>query len=595
MIRICRFLAKSVLVCGLLWGSISGAQVSEVSPRIVRPINEQLLTTLQGNVSAAAQPQYDRGEAAGITHLADMRIVLARSTEQQAALDRFEQELQEKSSPNYHKWLTPDQFGKLYGPADSDMAAIEAWLQSHGLTVESVSPGRTNIAFSGTVSQVEEALHTSIHSYRKNANGEQFYSNTTNPAIPSALAPVIDGIAHLNTIRPKPLSIPGKGGVLNPKTKRFEPASIMPNGRATPEYSDQSGYLYIGAADAATIYDTPNPILNPNYSSSTKYDGTGVTIGIGSDALVQGSIVQTYRSKFLGNSTAPVITNVDGLPSASTSQEAYLDTEIAGALAPGARIHLYAATDLNTAIERAITDNTIDILSLSYEQCEQNLSTADNSVISGYWKQAAAQGIAVTVGSGDAGSAGCDPFVTSTGSDTPQAMNGLKVSGYASTPYNIAVGGTDFPALANDTPGYVSSTNGSYYRTALRYIPESTWNDSTQVNTTISNNVPWDVGLNPYPDQITAAGGGASNCSTNKTQNSIGSCVSGYAKPAWQRGTGVPADGARDLPDVALMAGNGHDSAMNSQTVPLHRVQDSPSMLSVVHRAPHQPLLASLR
>ena len=131
--------------------------------------------------------------------------MLARSGEQQLALDRFEQELQEKSSPNYHKWVTPDQFGKLYGPADSDIAAIVAWLESHGLTVEPVSPGRTDIAFSGTVSQVEEALHTSIHSYER--NGEQFYSNTTDPAIPAALAPVIQGIAHLNTLRPRPSSI----------------------------------------------------------------------------------------------------------------------------------------------------------------------------------------------------------------------------------------------------------------------------------------------------------------------------------------------------------------------------------------------------
>ena len=99
----CRFAAQSVLIILLLWGVTSGAQTSQISPRVVGPVDELSLTTLRGNVSAAAQAQYDRGEAAGATPLTQMRIVLARAAEQQQALDRFEQELQEKSSSNYHK------------------------------------------------------------------------------------------------------------------------------------------------------------------------------------------------------------------------------------------------------------------------------------------------------------------------------------------------------------------------------------------------------------------------------------------------------------------------------------------------------------
>jgi len=122
-----------------------------------------------------------------------MRLVLSRSSEQQAALDSYLAQLQDKSSPNYHKWLTPQQFGTLYGPADSDIAALVGWLQSHGFTVEPLSPGHTNIAFSGSVSQVEEAFHTSIHSFQ--TADAQFYSNTTDPQIPAALAGVVMGIA----------------------------------------------------------------------------------------------------------------------------------------------------------------------------------------------------------------------------------------------------------------------------------------------------------------------------------------------------------------------------------------------------------------
>jgi hypothetical protein len=557
--QFCRFAAQSALIILLLWGATSGAQTSEVSPRIVGPVDELSLTTLRGNVSAAAQAQYDRGEAAGATLLTHMRIVLSRSAEQQRALDRFEQELQEKSSPNYHKWVTPDQFGQLYGPANSDIAAIVAWLQSHGLTLESVSPGRTDIAFSGTVSQVEEALHTSIHSYKR--NGEQFYSNTTNPAIPAALAPVIQGIAHLSTLRPRPSSIRANAGRMNPASGRLEPVPLTGGSQPTPAYNPGGSNLYLVPGDAATIYDTPNPILNANYSSSTKYDGTGVTIGIPGTGLIEPATVQNYRSNFLGNNTAPTITNLASVTPGQDS-EPYLDLEIAGGLAPGATIHYYLGDDLTTPIQRALTDNTIDILSYSYLVCEKLITTADNAAINKLWEQAAAQGIAVTVSTGDSGSADCDD-PSSNGQDVATAVNGLAVNAYASTPYDVAVGGTDFVVLDQNFAAY-SSSGGSaktYYRTALKYIPEAVWNDSTQFDNALTYNQPWGIGLSVYPANIIAGGGGASNCSINNTALNTGSCISGYSKPSWQRGAGVPADGVRDLPDISLMAGNNFDNA----------------------------------
>ncbi|HTF61436.1 MAG TPA: protease pro-enzyme activation domain-containing protein, partial [Edaphobacter sp.] len=509
------FLAQSALIIVLFWGSLSRAQTSQIPERVVGPVDELSLTTLHGNVSAAIQPQYDRGETPGTTRLTHMRIVLARSAEQQAALDRFEQELQERSSPNYHKWLTPDQFGKLYGPADSDIAAIVAWLQSHGLTLESVSPGRTNIAFSGMVSQVEEALHTSIHSYER--NGEQFYSNNTDPEIPSALAPVIRGIAHLNTLRPKHLSVRASSGRMNHDTGRLEPFPTTANSRVAPNYMGSTGDLYVVPGDAATIYDMPNSILNANYQSGPNYDGTGVTIGIGGGDVIKTTTVQNYRSHFLGDTTAPTITNVDGDANSAAPSEAYLDIEIAGGLAPGATIHYYVANDLNAAIERALTDNTVDIFSFSYLLCEKLNTTAGNALINSYWEQAAAQGIAVTVASGDSGSAGCDDATNTNGQDTPEATTGLEVNGYASTPYNVAVGGTDFYTFNQSSSSY-STSGGSaktYYRSALKYIPESTWNDSTQFDNALTYNQPWGIGLSIYPANIIAGGGGASSCSTN--------------------------------------------------------------------------------
>jgi subtilase family serine protease len=575
----------AILAAALLCSTALLAQNSAIAPRITTDVNELSLATLKGNVPHLARAEFDQGEASPSTQLTHMRLVLSRSSEQQAALDQYLAQLQDKSSPNYHKWLTPEQFGQLYGPADSDIAALVAWLESHGLQVETVSKGRTNIAFSGSVNQVEEAFHTSIHSYQ--ASDQQFTSNTTDPQIPSALANVVNGVAHLNNIRPRPHLVHGSPGRINSETKRMEPADALsangPRPNLTTGSSSAGYYLWMVPGDAATIYDTPNS-FNAKFAGGTSYNGAGVKIGIGGDAKITASIVGTYRSTFLGSSTTPILnycgdssapvscvqTNSCAITCSSTpgsgyvaddADEAYLDTELAGGLAPGASIYYYASPDLNTGIEAAITANLVDIFSLSFGECEQDMSTSDNAGINLMWQQAAAQGIAVTVSAGDSGSAGCDYPSTNSGKNVPDASGGLAVSGFASTPYNIAVGGTDFYTLWTSPTvfeQYVSTSLGSagaptYYRTALSYIPESTWNDSSYYDTTISADEPW-----------TAIPG---NCGSEKC-SSFANIVAGsggastlYPKPSWQTGTGVPSDSARDLPDVSLMSGNGFDAA----------------------------------
>jgi hypothetical protein len=560
--RLMKAIPLGILAGALLCSTALLAQHSTATPRIAANVDELSLTTLKGNVPRLAQAQFDQGEAASSTQLTHMRLVLSRSTEQQAALDAYLAQLQDKSSPNYHKWLTPEQFGQLYGPADSDIAALVAWLESHGLQVETVSKGRTNIAFNGTVSQVEEAFHTSIHSFLVNggqAGEQQFTSNTTDPRIPSALAPVVKGVAHLNTIRPRPHSHRGIAGQFNPQTGRLESADTVPASGARPNLttgSSSAGYnLFIVPGDAATIYDTPNS-YNANFSSGTSYNGTGVNIGVGGEATINSSTVVDYRSRFLGNTTAPTFQYCSSSSSCSTTAgsgyasstssaggEAYLDTELSGGLAPGATIYYYASTDLVTGIEAAIDANVVDIFSLSFGDCESGIGSSGNAQINGWWEQAAGQGIAVTVSSGDSGSAGCDVTQTSNNKNVPDAVGGLAVSGFASTPYNIAVGGTDFYALSQSFTNYASTTNGAYYRSALKYIPESTWNDSTTQNGAIFDNIPF----TSSNANIWAGSGGVSAV---------------YSRPAWQVGTGaVDSSGMRDIPDVSLMSGDGTDSA----------------------------------
>lgn len=551
---------------------VAPAQVHKTAPRILSAINEKELVRLGGNVSNLVHTVNDQGEADSGIQLTHIRLMLSRTAVQKAQLDQYMDELQDKSSPNYHKWLTPDQFGDLYGAAEADIVTLTSWLESHGLKVETVSKGRTNIAFSGTVAQVEDVLHVSIHSFTS-SYGEQFYANTTDPRIPAALAPVVGGVAHLNTIHPRTHSDRGPAGIKNLKTNHLERVPAGEANGVKPMLTSNQDFLYIVPADAATIYDTPNTTFNANYTSGATYDGTGVKIGVGGAALIKGSTVADYRSMFLGNSTQPNIVNVDGVTSTDNTadlDEAYIDTELSGGLAPGATIYYYTSKDLTSALQTAVDDNTVDIFSLSFGECELNMSTSDNAFFNGLWQQAATQGITVTVSTGDSGSAGCDA-PTKNGSNVTQAVGGLAVNGFASTPYDIAVGGTDFyPLGESDFSYYVDTSEGTpstYYRTALRRIPESTWNDSTQSNNNIESNNPWtsvsgDSGL----ANITAGGGGASSCSTNTTVDGattpvIGECTSGYEKPDWQAGYLVPSDGVRDLPDVALMAGNGLDNA----------------------------------
>ncbi|WP_058185204.1 Ig-like domain repeat protein [Terracidiphilus gabretensis] len=553
-----RLVSLGAIATVLFASMLLKAQQSVVSPRIVAPIDESKLIALPGGVPLLARSEFDLGRASASTQMTSVRLVLSLSLQQEAALKKFMAEQLDPASPNYRKWLTPDQFGKLYGASDTDIQVLVTWLESQGFTVQPVPQGRVSISFSGSVSEIEAAFHTEIHSFR--ANEQEFLSNISAPRIPSALAPVVSGIAGLNTIKPRAHNASATSGTYDPKQKRFIPADsdasgprpFLTIGSATSGYS-----FYVVPADAATIYNTPNS-FNTSFSSGSSYTGSGVTIGIGGDAPIQAGTVASYRSQFLGNSTQITITTVGTAPtSTNDTDEAYIDTELSGGLAPGATINFYTAINLSDAINQAIEDNKVDIFSLSFGNCEANLTTADNQLINSWWQQAASQGIAVTVSTGDSGAAGCDNDNTE-----EVAQFGLQVNGFASTPFNIAVGGTDFSALLSNFGSYVSTSNGTYYESAVSYIPESTWNDSAVTDGLLAQNTPYEN--SKLQTDIGGGSGGASSCSTNAnnaTNTTIATCTSGYAKPSWQTGAGVPSDGVRDLPDISLFASNGFDGA----------------------------------
>ncbi len=552
---------RSLPLCVLasIFCSISAlAQHASPTVRIVNTIDESQLVTLQHTVHPLANAANDRGAAPDGMQLNRMHLVLQRSASQETALRSLVAQQNTPGSPNYHQWLTPAQFGAQFGASDQDINAIETWLGNRGFSITGVTAGKSSIEFSGSVAQMRDAFHTQIHKYV--VNGETHYANANNPQIPAALAPVIGGFAQLNNFHPKSyLHKLGEAG--------FDPSTHQ----VTPSWTQGGSggvFFVVAPSDFAKQYD-----VAPLYTAGT--NGSGQTIAIINDSNINVSRVNQFRSLFgLPVNPPQVIIDgndpgVDGINNPDgpnyDSVEAYLDVEWSGAVAPSATIDLVVAADtslesgLVLAIEHAIDGDIAPVVSISFGTCESSLGST-NAFINGLWEQAAAQGQTVMVSSGDAGSAGCD-----NDNSEEYALYGQAVNGFASSPYDVAVGGTDFfysaynagnTALNAQLATYWSTSPTQLPATSiLQYIPEQPWNDSQ-------------YGLNAYNEytatgqtSIGGTGGGASNCATG-TYDSSGqtvTCGGGYPKPSWQTGTGVPADSVRDLPDVSLFSANGNN------------------------------------
>ena len=548
-----------------LFPSLAGAQSNLVHPRVVQAVDENQVTVLEGNTHPLARPEFDRGPAPPDLPMQRMLLVLKRSPEQEAALQQLLDAQQDRSSPQYHAWLTPDQFGQQFGPADQDIQAVVSWLTLHGFEVARVGKGRTAIEFSGTAGQVQEAFHTAIHQYL--VNGEQHWANTSDPQIPAALAPVVAGVNSLHDFAKRPAHHVLGGFSRSKATGKTQP--IVPGFTFNnPSECGGTGECYsVGPYDFATIYN-----VLPLWNATPPVDGTGESIAIVGESNINIQDIRDFRNLFGLPANDPQII-VDGRDPGLVSgdeTESDLDIEWAGAVAKGATIKFVTSATTNTesGIDLSafyIVDNNLaPILSESYLECELFLGTAGNQFYNTLWEQAAAQGITVLLASGDEGSAVCNVF----GGNTPSpASLGLAVNGLASTPFNVAVGGTDFQNFGanfnNRSPSpYWSVTNDLHHASALGYIPETTWNSSCTNNVFID--LGWgstatatcnNAGLLGWVETL-AGSGGASNCiASNGAQ--VSSCTGGYAKPNWQTGPGVPNDGARDVPDVSLFASNG--------------------------------------
>ena len=547
-----------VSVAMVLIGSSIGlrAQNSAARSRVVEAVDDTKTVQLAGNVHPLARRASDQGALADSQPMTHMLLLLQRAPEQELALRQLLDAQVTKASESYHAWLTPVQFGKQFGPSDADVQVVTDWLTRQGFRVNKVAAGKTVVEFDGNVGQVRNAFHTEIHRFV--LNGEEGFANVSDPSIPEALSPVVAGVAALHNF-PKRSYVRTNGPYRKDRaTGRIEPLFTT---------TAQPTTYAVGPGDWTTIYHAPTAATG----------GAGQTIAIVADSNINTSDVVNFRSifglpaysKVCPNDTFPttcplsVIVNGPDPGLNSDEVEADLDAQWTGAIAPAAQIIVVVTEgtmsnpgQVSDGIDLSalyIVDNNIaSIMNESFGSCEPFLGNSGNAFYSALWEQASAQGITVVVASGDNGAAACDP-VFATVSSEPAATLGLAVNGIASTPFNVAVGGTDFdPTTTNASAATYWNQTAGTVNSALSYIPEIAWNDSacaftpslacTTVDTTGSQL------------DLAAGGGGPSNCSN---QNAAGTtCLSGYAKPPWQNGI-TTNDTVRDLPDVSFFSSNG--------------------------------------
>ncbi len=505
--------------------------------RITQPIDESKLVTLRGNTHPSAQPANDRGPVEDSTRMDDVWLLLKRPPELEKAFTSFLEEQQNPKSPNFHKWLTPQQIGDQYGPSPEDIATVARWLEASGFKVNHVAPHGRLIDFSGTVGQVRQAFHTEIHHFE--VNGERHYANVSDPQIPAALEPVVAGPVSLHNFMPRPMH-----------SKKMAPV---------PNYTVSTSKYAVVPGDLATIYN-----FNPAYAAG--FTGTGVTIVAVQDSDIytpadfgvfrkefglarpyrHGSVTQVNPAAGAGGTCLdPGATNNDS--------EAILDAEWSSAAAPNATIVVASCSDTGNfggfiAMENILTNGSPipAIVSISYGVGESQRNTAFNQYVNSLYQFATGLGVSIFVASGDYGPATNDGVLSDR-----VAFDGITTNGFATTPYDVAVGGTDFGDAANHIPysTYWNSTNGTYFNSALSYIQEIPWNASCgslliaqfeSYTQTYGSTGFCNSGL--FLD-LTAAGGGPSSI---------------YPKPIFQSGfPGNPADGWRDVPDVSLFASSG--------------------------------------
>jgi subtilase family serine protease len=500
-----------------------------VPSRVRGPIDDQRVVRVEHTKHPLATTANSEGRVEANASLERMLLVLSLSAEQEQELRQLLDEQQTKGSSNYHHWLTAAEYGARFGVTDVDVQKVRGWLESSGFAVGKVAQSKRWIEFSGTAQQVENAFHTEMQYYR--VGRKTHIANATDVAVPEALAEVVRGVASLNNFEKRPPRHVAEG--VAGRDSQGQKIRLQPS--LTP----------VGATN--TYYLTPedlSAVFNTKALLSAGIDGSGISIAVTAQSNIELTDVQKFRQIFRLKANDPnvVVSGLDpGVASQADAEEAQLEVEWAGAVAPGATIDLVVAgstattSGVDLAAAYAIDNEVAPILTYTYGSCEQALGAAGNAFYNALWQEAAAEGITVLVAVGDNGAAGCEDTTAGVAAGQGQAVNGA-----ASTPYNIAVGGTEFAEGASLST-YRNNSSATDFSLALGYILEAAENENCDPMRAASET---NCAYGGAKFSSLAGGGGTSAV---------------YAKPVWQTGPGIPADGARDVPDLSIATASGHD------------------------------------
>ena len=512
--------SRAVLFGLLAAVAVSSHSYATTPDRVVGDLATSQKIALHGNVHGLARPEFDLGRADGSRAIEGITLSFRPSPAQQQALNSFLAQLADPHSKNFHKYLTPAEFGERFGMTRNDLDKIAAWLQAEGFRNISVANGRNQISFDGTVAQLESVFAMEMHHYL--VDGVVHLANSGEPSVPTGLAGIVGSLWHINDFSPKPR------------------ISVKPN-----LTSYVSGNHFLTPGDFAKIYDL---------GTLSTAGGTGQKIAVIGQSMVSTTDLNNFRSAAGLASSTVTMTLAGGTATrcAGDEGESDLDIEWSGGVAQNASVtFVYAGLGTGdscsnrtnsvwNALTYAIQHNVAPFISTSYGLCESGLGqTFVVNTLQPLIQQGQAQGQTVTAASGDSGAADCD--------SGNSAAQGLAVDAPASIPEVTGAGGNEFSgdasATVTGTPpnttaqpttdwGPSGTGTDTPVITALGYISEEAWNDTTE-----------SLAETP-PAGLSASGGGASIY---------------FPKPTWQTGTGVPADGKRDVPDISLSTSQFHD------------------------------------
>lgn len=185
-----RNLVRDLLFIGIA-SLLLGASMTVVRVVMVHADANQRLTLSNQTVPLLAHAHLLQAADANQELQLSIGLQLRNSTD----LDSLLNALYDPQSPNYHHYLTPDQFTQLFAPTSDQVQQVITYLQGQGLTVTGVSPNNLLIDATGSVAQVQQSFHVQINHYQ--LGGHMFYADANPPSIPASVSQLIASIRRI--------------------------------------------------------------------------------------------------------------------------------------------------------------------------------------------------------------------------------------------------------------------------------------------------------------------------------------------------------------------------------------------------------------